>query len=273
MPEGPEVKYITDYLNTNLKNKLLKKITINCGRYKKNGPPKGYNSFIKELPLKIKSINCYGKFIWWEFFNSNFTIWNTLGMSGWWNFTKGEKHNNVSFVFDNEIANFNDYRNFGTFIFCTKDNLEKKLSKFGPDILDVSLKDRGKELFKKKLERKRNDTFIATALLDQGVAAGCGNYIRAEVLYLARISPYRKIVDLTDNEIDKLWNILQQVGFNYYNKTIGKKYKIIDGKYKFADNYKKQFLVYSQTKDPLGNTVTRSKIKDRSIHYVEKLQK
>lgn len=273
MPEGPEVKYITNYLNVNLKNKILNEISINNGRYKKNGPPKGYNNFVKELPLKVKSINCYGKFIWWEFENSDFTLWNTLGMSGWWNFTDGEKHNNVSFHFKNQTANFNDYRNFGTFIFCTKDNLKKKLSKFGPDILDISLKDSGKDIFKKKLDRKRSDSYIATALLDQGVAAGCGNYIRAEVLYLAKISPFREIGDLTEDEISKIWNILQQVAFNYYDKRLGKKEKIIDGKYKFADSYKQQFLVYSQAKDPFGNKVTRSKIKDRSIHYVEKLQK
>ena len=29
MPEGPEVKYLTDYLSTNLKGKTLDKITIN----------------------------------------------------------------------------------------------------------------------------------------------------------------------------------------------------------------------------------------------------
>ena len=274
MPEGPEVKYITNYLNGNLKNKTLNEITINSGRYKKNGPPKGYNQFVKLLPLKLKSINCYGKFIWWEFEDTDFTLWNTLGMSGWWNFSDGEKHNNVSFKFDkNIVTHFNDYRNFGTFIFCTKDNLKKKLEKFGPDILDISLKDSGKILFKKKIDRKRSDTFIATALLDQGVAAGCGNYIRAEVLYLAKISPFRELNDLTEEEINKIWNLLQQVGLNYYDKRLGKKEKIIDGKYKFADSYKRQFLVYTQSTDPLGNKVTRAKIKDRSIQYVKNVQK
>ena len=48
--------------------------------------------------------------------------------------------------------------------------------------------------------------------------------------------------------------------------------KIIDGKYKFADSYKQQFLVYTQSKDPYGNKVIRTKIKDRSIHYVAKIQ-
>ena len=96
MPEGPEVKYLTDFLNNNLKDKILNKITINGGRYKKHGPPKNFKKLVDKLPLKIKSINCYGKFIWWEFDNFDLTLWNTLGMSGWWTFDD-EKHNNVSF--------------------------------------------------------------------------------------------------------------------------------------------------------------------------------
>jgi DNA-formamidopyrimidine glycosylase len=274
MPEGPEVKYLTNFLNTNLKNKTLDKITINGGRYQKHGPPKGYNKFIKELPLKIKSVNCYGKFIWWEFHKSEMTLWNTLGMSGWWNFDDGEKHNNLSFFLKKETVHFNDVRNFGTFIFCDKKSLEKKLAKFGADILiEDKTKDNGFPLFQKKLEKKRSDTFIATALLDQGVAAGCGNYIRAEVLYLAKISPFRKLEDLSEDEIELIWNLLQQVGYNYYNKKLGKKLGIIDGKYKFAEDYKRQFLVYTQDKDVKGNKVVREKIKDRSIHHVPKIQK
>jgi len=275
MPEGPEVKYLTDYLSTNLKGKTLDKITINSGRYQKHDPPKGFSKFIKELPLKVKSINCYGKFIWWEFANSDLTMWNTLGMSGWWNFSNGEKHNNLSFYFKKDIVYFNDVRNFGTFIFCDKDSTDKKLKKFGPDILeyDVKNKDKGKNIFKEKIKKKRSDMFIATALLDQGVAAGCGNYIRAEVLYLAGISPFRKLEDLDDDELDLIWNLLQQVGYNYYNKKLGKKLGIIDGKYKFAEDYKRQFLVYTQDKDIKGNKIVYEKIKDRTIHYVPKLQK
>ena len=278
MPEGPEVKYITNFLNNNIKNEVIYKVTINGGRYKKNGPPKGFNSFIKELPLKVSSVNCYGKFMWWEFENTDITLWNTLGMSGWWNFNEDNKHNNVSFYLkdeENNILNFKDVRNFGTFIFCSKENLKNKLSKFGPDILDydVTNKDKGFTLFKKKLHKKRKDTLIASALLDQGVASGCGNYIRSEVLYLAEISPFRKLEDLTEDDIKLIWNLLQQVAFNYYNKKLGKKLGIIDGKFKFAEDYKRQFLVYTQDIDIKGNKIIHEKIKDRTIHYVPKLQK
>ena len=114
---------------------------------------------------------------------------------------------------------------------------------------------------------------IASALLDQTVASGCGNYIRAEVLYLAGISPFKKLEELKEKELDLIWNLMQQVAYNYYNKKLGKKLGIIDGKYKFADDYKRQFLVYTQDTDIKGNKVVHEKIKDRTIHWVPKLQK
>ncbi len=274
MPEGPEVKYLTNFLNKNLKDKKLISIQINSGRYIKHGPPKGFVDFSNTLPLVIKKINCIGKFMWWEFENSDITLWNTLGMSGWWTVNSKKNHNNLTFnLGNNKKMYFNDVRNFGTFIFCDKNSLKTKIAKFGPDILNYDKTDSQLVQFKKKLEKKRNDTYIASALLDQGVAAGCGNYIRSEVLYLAKISPFRLIKDLKESEIEKIWEILQQVAFTYYDKELGEKLGIIDGKYKFADDYKKRFLVYNQSKDINGNKVVREKIKDRSVHYVPNIQK
>jgi DNA-formamidopyrimidine glycosylase len=280
MPEGPEVKYLTNYLNHQFKNKTLTKINIKGGRYLKHGNPSGYDNFVKKLPLKVEAIKCKGKFMYWLFKDSDVTLWNTLGMSGWW-IKEKENHNNLEFVFNNAKIYFNDMRNFGTIKFCKVDKLQKKLDILGPDILD---KKNQFELFMKRIKRKRNDTYIASALLDQKVAAGCGNYIRAECLYICKISPFRKIKDLSDDEINKIWDVLRQLGWNYYDEKEGKKLKIIDGKYKLSAKYKKKgpskykpgpgfFLVYRQDKDPSGNKVKHDKIKDRMIHYVPSLQK
>ena len=40
MPEGPEVKILTSYLNDLLKGKKLSKVKFKKGRYVKHGPPK-----------------------------------------------------------------------------------------------------------------------------------------------------------------------------------------------------------------------------------------
>jgi endonuclease-8 len=42
---------------------------------------------------------------------------------------------------------------------------------------------------------------IGDALLDQGLIAGIGNAIRVEALFRARIDPFRKVEDLSDDEL------------------------------------------------------------------------
>ena len=196
-------------------------------------------------------------------------------MTGYWTSDKNIKHNNVTFKFSNGLEmSFNDYRNFGNIIFCSKENLEKKLDSFGPDILKIPSNDEknkqtiGLDKFKYKLGRKRSDTLIASALLDQKVAAGCGNYIRAEALYLSKINPFTEVSNLSDDKIKKLWIVLRQLAFNYFNRKIGEKLGIIDGKYKFAQDFGKYFLVYQQDEID-GKKILKKKLNGRTIHYVQ----
>ena len=284
MPEGPEVLKITKRLDNSISGSKIVDIKINKGRYTKV-LPKNFDNFMGLLPLNIKSINCYGKFIWWEFYNDNgeieYTLWNTLGMTGYWTLEKKLKHNNITFKLSNgQEVSFNDYRNFGTIMFCTKEKLQKKISNFGPDILffeknNTIVKqsknniDDGLDKFKQKLEKKRSDTTIASALLDQKVAAGCGNYLRAEALYLSKIHPFKTIGEISSNDITKLWRTLRQLAFNYYNRKIGEKLGIIDGTIKFANDYNRIFLVYQQKTDINGKSIKKEKLNGRTIHYVE----
>jgi endonuclease-8 len=282
MPEGPEVKRLVDKINKKYKNKNITNIKILNGKYLKK-PIKNINEI--KYPLVIEKICCKGKFIYWLFKNTDIVMFNTLGMTGWWvennnNFSL-EKHNNVLFKIDGKNVFFNDFRNFGNIIFCYRDNLDKKLKELGPDILYDDV-----ELFLQRIEKKRSDTLIATALLDQKVACGCGNYLRAEVLYLCKISPYREIDKMTNNELKLLWLNLKKLGWYYYNENKAIKLNIINNTFikKIEIRYKKYgpsnykpdeytFMVYRQNIDPLGNKVISKKIKDRMIHYVPKIQK
>ena len=274
MPEGPEVRIITDELAKRLVGKYVTNINILGGRYQNHGPPKNYDKIIQLLPLKVQSINAYGKFIWWEFANTEWTLWNTLGMSGWWQI-KDDVHNNVQIIYKTQLSDtkskfvyFNDQRNFGTLIFDTKKNLEKKLGEFGPDILSLD-KTTGKRFYD-LIKKKRKA--ICEILLDQKITAGCGNYLRADGLYLAEINPYSLAKDLTEEKVKELWNILNQLAWFNYNKKQGIKNKIITGKYKLPDAFDRVFLIYAQNIDPLGNKVKKDKVKDRTIHWVEEIQ-
>ena len=139
MPEGPEVKVLVDQLNFFLSKSTVNTLTINSGRYSKKAPD-NYNDFIKLLPAKINSVNCKGKFIWFEFDNG-WKIWNTLGMTGGWKDVK-TKYSHLTLNFTKNSVNneiyFDDYRNFGTFKFLNDKNnklLNKKLNELGVDVL------------------------------------------------------------------------------------------------------------------------------------------
>ncbi len=276
MPEGPEVRLLVDILNKKLKNKTIKNIEILGGKYFKRKA-----NFNNLIGLKIKSINCYGKFIYWDFYSSedDIVLFNTLGMTGWWE-TTDDIHNNVKFIIDDVVIYFNDPRNFGNIIISNREALTKKLNKLGADIFNSNDIDK----FKNRLEKKRDDTMICTALLDQNVIAGCGNYLRAEALYIAKISPFRKIRDLSQEEIIKLFDILNQLAWYYYDEKKGRELNIINNKHKLSAKFKKSgpskykpesgyFHVYRQKEDTLGNKVLKKEINNRTIHYVPSIQK
>ena len=75
-----------------------------------------FELFQQSLPLKINKVNCKGKFIWFQL-DDNWSIWNTLGMSGGWK-TEPIKHSDVKISVDDLDLWFTDQRHFGTFKFC-----------------------------------------------------------------------------------------------------------------------------------------------------------
>ncbi len=83
------------------------------------------------------------------------------------------------------------------------------LARLGPDVLDPAVDARG------LLAHMRTPQFgkrtLAVLLLDQGFAAGMGNYLRSEVLFQARLSPHRILQDLTVGERRRLANALLDV--------------------------------------------------------------
>jgi endonuclease-8 len=52
-----------------------------------------------------------------------------------------------------------------------------------------------------RLRERASAREIGDALLDQGIVAGIGNAIRAEGLFRARIDPFRRVAELSDDEL------------------------------------------------------------------------
>jgi formamidopyrimidine-DNA glycosylase len=109
--------------------------------------------------------------------------------------------------------------------------------------------------------------------MDQSLIAGVGNYIKSDSLWLARISPLRKVEELSDLELSNLNRSIKHImreSFQSGGATI-QTYKSFDGS---EDGYTRKFLVYNQEKDPDGNVVTKETTEDkRSTFWVPEVQK
>ena len=83
-----------------------------------------------------------------------------------------------------------------------KEELLKVIDDLGPDPLR---RDSKCEDFVSGLTNRK--TPIAVSLLDQSVIAGVGNVYRAEFLFLLGIHPQRPSYDLTQTELEELWEV------------------------------------------------------------------
>lgn len=281
MPEISEVTLTTQVLNKFLKHRKLISFDFVAGRFQKKHPP-GFNEFNEALPLKVKKISSKGKLIWFDLINpknenDHWYVINHLKLTGMWSFFEAN-YTKAILSFDKDITvYFSDLRNFGTFQFTNnKKDLEEKLNEIGPDFLkeDVDMS-----------KVKKYKTPIVKILMDQKkVGSGLGNYLTAEILYRAKISPHRPGSSLTDEEIKELeyWT-KYTVKLSYVNNHIGYMVNLKEEANKIKrknyhpeiklDEDEFKFLVYRQKKDPHGNKVKAEEIiKGRTTYWVPKVQ-
>lgn len=288
MPEIAEVALTAEILEKYFKNKTLLAFDFISGRYTKKSP-EGYDDFMEALPLKVKKINSRGKFLWFELYNpkekteKSWYIWNTFGLTGLWSLYEPE-HARAMLAFKNEeVAFFSDTRNFGTLKFSTdKKALKKKLESLSPDFL----KDDDFDLYK----INKYKIPIVKILMDQKkIGSGIGNYLVAEILYRAKLSPHRKGNSLTSDEIDNLeyW-IKYVIKLSYVDNHIGYMVNLEEEAQKLKrTNYHPdiklkektfEFLIYHKKEDPFGNKIKAEKIigsgkNKRTTYWVPAVQK
>ncbi len=265
MPEGPEVKVVTDGLSSKMLGRTIINAQLLSGRYTKKNPD-GWENL--KFPVKVTEIGCKGKFIFVSL-EDDLHIFNTLGMTGGWSENK-TKHSRVLFSLDGggEIY-FNDTRNFGTIkLVSQKSLLSSKLSSLGPDMLSEDVED---EVFEKRIRKSKKT--IAATLMDQSIISGVGNYLKSECLYFSKINPYRNALDLSRKELETLNRVIKTVIRKSYETGGATIYTFsgFDGK---KGDYSRRFAVYNQIKDPDGREIKRETTEDgRTTFWVPEIQK
>jgi len=284
MPECVEVSLTALWLNSNLKNRSLNDINVLKGRYKKQKIA-GLTTFKANAPFKVISIGSKGKVIWIHIKNKqnvSLYIFNRFGLTGEWHMNK-DKFSAIELQFDNLSAYFSDMRNFGTIEIVDKITLDTLLNKLGDDFLmPFDCDDFYTRLNTYATSDARKKQPIIKILMDQAaVGSGIGNYLAAEILYHAKMSPYTKLKILCDSKIlsnrlcKSIKYVIKLVYFTddspYVNDPELKKFiekerkktktkNAIHPDVKLKLNDKFTFNVYGQNTDPDGNKVNQSKI-------------
>lgn len=274
MPEGPEVTYLAQVLRNCMVGKKLLSIEILRGRYKVHSKPKNFDEFISTLPLRCTHVEKKGKVLF-IYFEKDWCIMSKLGMTGWWYdplYRPSWRNMYPNIIFSlmggrkKHEVHYSDFRNFGTLSFHKNaQDIQQEYDKTAPDILSPSTSFRKTWTRIEGLSASKKEWLIEDALIDQKVIiSGIGNYLKSETLYAARISPLRKIKEISRSEWMRLFNNMKKIT----NKML------IALQSNDANKYMDSMQVYRKKVDPLGNTIaTRVSKAGRMTYWVPTLQK
>lgn len=305
MPECPEVTILSDYLRSELVGCSISTLEVISGKYL-NSKIVGKELLNGQTKYDILNVESKGKvlYITLKYLNKTIYLVSHLGMSGEWSKTESDsdrirltihQHNGDTFKLC-----YIDPRSMGNIEVLEKSDFKKRIDKLAPDVLKTEFTD---EIFLTIVEnflkksKKRSSQLIFKVLtkqnLSDGLFSGLGNYLIPEILYDAKLSPYRTIGSLTNEELIQLARSIKYITkLSYYNNTTGymtnfgdysvkHKKGIDDGTY---PNYHNditlkstnvfQFKIYQKKKDPLGNPVEKDKTlnKGRTTHWVKNVQ-
>jgi formamidopyrimidine-DNA glycosylase len=289
LPEGPEIFLSVNYLNERLSGKTISAMRVSHkGRYKSE-----MSKFWCIQDFKIQKIDAKGKMTWWQLYKlgsegsreiETIYLVVTYGMTGQWHAisprSEDPNHSVVRMTFhqpgmpshltptvDDYV--FTDQRHMGTVSVLDYKEFHKKLNTLGPDMLrsppDV-------EVFAKRLLKNPNKT-ICEVLMDQSIISGIGNYVKAETLYAARVSPNRIVCDLTPQEFADLRNAAHGVmtASVHFGGASFRNHVNVDNRE--GDAYQ-HLQIYGKKKCPEGHIVLRNETRDkRTTHWCSSCQK
>ncbi len=214
MPESPELEVVREVLSRRLTGRRIEQVVV---------APKGGPIVIRDLTgqgfvtlltgSKIESVARRGKFLLFGLRPADASVPSHMlavnpKLSGRFQLCPpaakkaGPVH--VAFVFrdpDQELR-YVDQKRMGQ-LYLTRDLAAvPDLSEMGPEALDVSLED-----FRSRLASFRGE--IKGVLVRSTFVAGIGDAYADEMLWLARIHPYRKRTSLSPEEIERLYEAMQ----------------------------------------------------------------
>lgn len=295
MPELPEVQTVVNGLNKKIVGRKIIGVWFDTPKLIKGLKPADFEKQIKGL--KIEKVSRRGKNILIYLSKSHLLLIHQKMtghlMYGKWKISKvssnkyevlslikgllEEKVNgyiHLVFYFDNgwQLA-LSDLRKFAKVLFGKKEKIEKlpDLAELGPEPLDKSFK-----LIKFIKLIKSEKRKIKQVLMDQKIIVGIGNIYADEILFAAKINPFRPADKLKEKEIKRIYLMMKKIlkkavslrgtSTSDFRDTAG-----------VAGKYGEKLLVYRKEGEKCpsccGGIIKRVKIGGRSVHFCPACQK
>ncbi len=271
MPELPEVETIVRDLRKEITGKKITNIEIRRSSIIQNPSMDFCDSVLNK---RIKTIDRTGKYLVFELTGGLYLLAH-LRMTGKFIVeslpVSDHVHNRVIFHLDGDQALiYSDVRCFGTIEKTNRSGLTRKLKHLGWDPWD-------KELTPEKLRKRLSNRSVAikSVLLDQHCIAGLGNIYASEILFDARISPFKKSNSLSLKKLAVLIHstrkILEKALEN--NGTSISDYRRVDDK---QGSFQNMLKVYGKKDSPCpvcSKPILGKRLNQRSTFYCSKCQK
>jgi len=278
MPEIAEIRLMSEHLNMDLKGKICEGIRINSqNRHFKEKKLFSSDFSLKQLgdldelgfqvKRKCEKIESKGKKIIFDFGDILMIV--SCGMEGHFCYEIGN-NSGLMIQFEDIFVFFDDSRHMGLFSVVNKNSLAHNnvMKDVGPDWFEEST---DYNLFKSIITNTRlKKTRICEFLMQQNRLSGIGNYLRADILYSAKISPHRGLQSLGEFDLQNLFYWAKTIIYESYSKqacTI-KSYTDPHGN---TGNYVPK--CYGRSTDEFGNQVLKfSDKQNRTVHWVPNVQ-
>ena len=291
MPELPEVETIVRDLNKTGAHKLL------CARFinvwtnfpKTIKEPESFEQFKNKIKGKeIQKIWRRGKNIIFSLSESYFLLIHQklTGhlLFGRWEFREGEwvapagplaekvnSYIHLLFTLDSgQMLALSDLRKFAKVKLLDNEKLKKEISFLGPEPLE---KDFAFEKFRRSLEKRKGK--IKQVLMNQEIIAGIGNIYSDEILWRAKVHPFKDVSKLTRKELGNIYRSMREIlakAIKLGGESISD-FRKISGERGYFDKERRVYQREGEKCSRCGEIIKRVKLAGRSAHFCPKCQK
>ena len=274
MPELPEAAVVTAQLTERLTGAIWR----DCWVGREDIIRTGFETLAWYRGARLMSVTRHGKSValaWSHGEETRYCV-AELGMTGLLLFREPDpryrKHTHVILTLDGarepELRYWNP-RRFGRIHLLDRSGLDRFVGRrFGCDPLTVTFND-----FKDLVQRRRGR--LKALLMHQQVIAGIGNIYANEILFRARLHPYRTASRLKAEKIRMLYSVMQDVlteAIRHGGSSV-RDFIAPDGA---RGRYRRRHLVYEKTGEPCPTgcgRVIRRLLGERSSFYCPTCQR